>query len=71
MTSMSFSDVAYTYKKKITRKERFLSEMNAIVPWDCLLQPIKSPRGTDGLSRQRDSGCLSDGRKSVPERKQI
>ena len=40
MTSMCFSDVAYTQKKKTTRKARFLSEMNDVLPWDCLLQPI-------------------------------
>ena len=37
---LSFSDASYTYKKKTTRKERFLSEMDAVLPWDALLQPI-------------------------------
>ena len=40
MTSMRFSDVAYTHKKKTTRRARFLSEMNDVLSWDCLLQPI-------------------------------
>ena len=35
---LSFSDASYTYKKKTTRKERFLSEMDAVLPWDALLQ---------------------------------
>ena len=37
---LSFSDAAYISKKKTTRKERFLSEMDAVLPWDDLLQPI-------------------------------
>ena len=37
---LSFSDAFYTSKKKTTRKERFLSEMDAVLPWDALLQPI-------------------------------
>ena len=41
MAQMSFSDEAYTSKKKkTTRKERFLSEMNAVLPWQYLLKPI-------------------------------
>ena len=37
---LSFSDAAYTSKKKTTRKERFLCEMDAVLPWADLLQPI-------------------------------
>ena len=40
MNQISFSDEAYTSKKNTTRKERFLSEMDAVLPWDALLQPI-------------------------------
>ena len=40
MNQLSFSDEAYTNKKKTTRKERFLCEMNELLPWDALLQPI-------------------------------
>ena len=36
----SFSDMAYDQKKKKTRKERFLGEMNEVLPWDVLLAPI-------------------------------
>ena len=39
MKQSSFSDLAYEQKKK-TRKERFLAEMDAILPWDKLLKPI-------------------------------
>ena len=40
MNQISFSDEAYTSKKKTTRKERFLCEMNEVLPWGDLLQPI-------------------------------
>ena len=52
MPSMRFSDVAYTHKKKITRKARFLSEMDAIVPWDSLLQPILKTYPKPGRGRR-------------------
>ena len=32
--------MAYDQKKKKTRKERFLGEMNEVLPWDVLLAPI-------------------------------
>ena len=38
-----FSDIASVQKSKHgkkTRKERFLGEMNAVLPWDLLLAPI-------------------------------
>ncbi len=40
MHQMSFSDLAYTHKKKTTRKERFPAEMNDLLPWKHLLKPI-------------------------------
>lgn len=52
MTSMHFSDVAYIHKKKITRKARFLSEMNEVLPWDCLLQPILQKYPKPGRGRR-------------------
>ena len=50
MNQMSFSDEAYTSKKRTTRKERFLSEMNAVLPWQYLLKPIlrKYPKPGNG-----------------------
>ena len=50
MDQLSFSDAAYRYKKKTTRKERFLCEMDAVLPWDALLQPIlrKYPKPGQG-----------------------
>ena len=50
MKQSSFSDLAYANKKKTTRKERFLAEMDAILPWDKLLKPIvrKYPKPGQG-----------------------
>ena len=50
MKQTSFSDLAYEHKKKTTRKERFLAEMEAILPWDELLKPImkKYPKAGQG-----------------------
>ena len=40
MKQSSFSDLAYEHKKKTTRKERFLREMDAILLWEELLKSI-------------------------------
>ena len=50
MKQTSFSDLAYEHKKKTTRKERFLSEMDSILPWKQLLKPIlrKYPKAGNG-----------------------
>lgn len=40
MKQSSFSDLEYQSKKKTTRKEKFLSEMDTIFPWKLLLKPI-------------------------------
>lgn len=52
MTQMSFSDEAYTSKRKTTRKERFLSEMNAVLPWPDLLKPILKKYPKPGHGRR-------------------
>lgn len=41
MKQSSFSELEYETKKKVTRKERFLSEMDSILPWKQLLKPIR------------------------------
>ena len=33
MKQLTFASLAYTSKKKKTRKEKFLGEMESIVPW--------------------------------------
>ncbi len=42
MEQRGFADLEYTTKKRTTRKERFLSEMDRLLPWSLLLKPIKS-----------------------------
>src|SRR6201993_1855161 len=39
----SFSDLDYANKKRRTRRELFLAEMNAVVPWPELLAVVEPP----------------------------
>ena len=50
MRTMSFASLAYDNKKKKTRREKFLEEMNQVIPWEELLQVIKKyyPRAGNG-----------------------
>ncbi|MDR1163272.1 MAG: IS5 family transposase [Candidatus Accumulibacter sp.] len=41
MKQTTFASLAYTEKKKQTRRERFLSEMEKVVPWSALLGVIE------------------------------
>ncbi len=41
MKQLSFASLTYQNKKIITKKEKFLNEMNATVPWKRLLELIK------------------------------
>lgn len=41
MSGSSFSDLEYAVKKKTTRKEKFLAEMDEILPWKEMLSVIK------------------------------
>ena len=43
----TFSDLEYAAKKKVTRRERFLNELEAIAPWAALCAEIEPyyPRG--------------------------
>ncbi|WP_147461980.1 transposase, partial [Pseudomonas coronafaciens] len=41
MSQMSFSDFEYAGKRKQTRRERFLAEMDQVVPWTGLLDLIE------------------------------
>lgn len=40
MKQKSFASLAWDGKKKVTRRERFLAEMDAVIPWDRLLELI-------------------------------
>ncbi len=37
----TFGSVAWRRKGKVTRRERFLAEMDAVIPWPRLLQLIE------------------------------
>lgn len=52
MTQMSFSDAEYAGKRKQTRRERFLVEMEQVVPWAGLLALIEPfyPKAGNGRS---------------------
>lgn len=41
MTPMSFSDAEYAGKRKQTRREKFLQEMEQVVPWKALLALVE------------------------------
>jgi IS5 family transposase len=43
----SFSDLEYAAKKKVTRRDRFLGEINAVTPWPALVTEIEPyyPKG--------------------------
>lgn len=47
---MSFAQSEYAMKKKVTRRERFLGEMEEVVPWERLVEVIRPhyPRGERG-----------------------
>ena len=52
MHQLRCSAEAYLPKKKTTRKERFLSEMHALLPWHALLQPIERKYPKPGRGRR-------------------
>ena len=52
MKTVSFASLAYDNKKKKTRREKFLEEMNQVIPWDELLQDIKKYYPKAGNGRQ-------------------
>ena len=37
----SFSDLEYAAKKKVTRRDRFLGEINTVTPWSALVAEIE------------------------------
>jgi len=43
----SFSDLEYAAKKKVTRRDRFLGEINAVTPWSALVAEVEPfyPKG--------------------------
>ncbi len=41
MKQSSFSEAEYAGKKRVTKRERFLTEMEKVVPWSRLVEAIE------------------------------
>ena len=52
MNNPSFASLAYDSKKKKTRRERFLQEMDKVIPWKEVMQIIEKYYPTAGNGRQ-------------------
>ena len=52
MTQLSFSDAEHAGKRKQTRREVFLAEMERVVPWTSLLAQIEPHYPKAGRGRQ-------------------
>lgn len=53
MKQATFASLAWSNKGKVTKRERFLGEMDAVTPWARLLALIEPHYPTDGLGRPR------------------
>lgn len=53
MKQMTFASLAWSNKGKVTRRERFLVETDAVMPWARLPGLIAPHDPTDGLGRLR------------------
>ncbi len=52
MKQTTFASVAWDHKGKVTRRERFLAEMDAVIPWARLLALIEPHYPKAGQGRQ-------------------
>ena len=48
----TFAGIAWSQKGKVTRREQFLAEMDAVIPWDRLLALIEPYYPKAGRGRQ-------------------
>ena len=48
----TFAELAWSTKGKVTRRERFLAEMDAVIPWDRLIRLIEPHYPKAGRGRQ-------------------
>lgn len=53
MKQTTFASLAWSNKGKVTRRERFLAEMDAVMPWAGLMALIEPHYPSDGLGRPR------------------
>ncbi|MFN3829007.1 MAG: IS5 family transposase [Tepidimonas ignava] len=54
---MSFAQLEYAAKKRVTRRERFWAQIEQLVPWQALLQLIEPVYPKDGKRGRRPVGC--------------
>ena len=52
MRTVTFGSLAYDNKKKQTRREKFLQEMDQVIPWEELIDIIKKYYPKAGNGRQ-------------------
>jgi transposase, IS5 family len=52
MRQLSFSDVEYGAKRKKTKREMFLAEMDCVVPWDSMIKLIEPVYPKSAVSRR-------------------
>lgn len=52
MKQSSFSEAEYAGKKRVTKRERFLTEMEKVVPWSRLVEAIEPHYPKGGLAQK-------------------
>ncbi|GGY10887.1 IS5 family transposase [Litchfieldella qijiaojingensis] len=52
MKQISFAQAEYQNKKKVTRRERFLAQMDALVPWQRLINALSSSYFPDAAGKR-------------------
>jgi len=52
MKTLSFAGLAYEHKKKKTRREQFLEEMDGVIPWEAMVKIISPHYPKAGNGRQ-------------------
>jgi len=52
MQEATFASLAYNNKKKMTRREKFLEEMERVIPWEELLKIVRKHYPKKGRGRQ-------------------
>ena len=60
MDQMSFGDGEYASKRKRTRREKFLGEMDQVIPWSILLNLIEPLYPKTGNGRRGQSGTSTN-----------
>lgn len=58
MTQRSFASAEYAMKKKQTRREKFLGDMERVVPWERLVAVIKPLYPTSGRVGRQPIGVV-------------